>query len=188
MKHIKHFINLGLLPTERNDMQLPKVHCRTEYNYDRDVASLESGLKCEDPSKAIQSPRDETDINQIVRNFGLTGRLPDNLRLPQYGDFQGITDYHSAMNAVVAARESFDALPASIRSRFHNEPAEFIDWAADPKNRNEMKDLGLLSAEALEKDRRAEALAKGVDPDTGEVLDLKQKEPKKQETDKKAVT
>ena len=48
---------------------------RSLYNYDRDAASSESGLACDDPTLAQQQFRDEADINTILERFGRTGLL-----------------------------------------------------------------------------------------------------------------
>lgn len=117
---------------------------RTPYNYDRDLASDESGLRCDDPSLAKQQFREEADINTIVERFNLTGQLPDNVRLPSYGDFLGVGDYHTAMLAVRAAAEDFMALPAALRARFGNDPAQFVDFCSDESNTEEARKLGLL--------------------------------------------
>lgn len=121
---------------------------RTPYNYDMGAASDESGLKCEDKTLTKQSFRDECDINIIMERFGKTGELPENVRTPTYGDFTGLTDFRQAMNAVVAARESFDAMPAPVRARFHNDPAEFVDFCSDEGNRDEIRQMGLMTPEA----------------------------------------
>lgn len=117
---------------------------RTPYNYDRDAASNESGLSCPDESLAIQSAKDESDINTIVRRFGLTGELPGDFKMPQSGDFSGIGDYHSAMNLVLAARDEFLRVPAEVRARFDNDPSRFMSFLDDPANRDEAQMLGLL--------------------------------------------
>lgn len=116
---------------------------RTEWNYDRDAASDASALRCEDPSLAVQDAAEECDINTIVRRFGLTGQLPTDLRAPQYGDFTGVQDYHSAMNAVLAAEEAFMALPAETRLRFGNDPQRLLEFCADSANLEEARKLGL---------------------------------------------
>jgi phage internal scaffolding protein len=125
-------------------MILKKVFVRAPYNYDGDAVSDETGFKCDEPSMAQQQFKEESDINEIVRKFGVTGELPSNIRAPQYGDFTGIFDYHSAMNAVVAARDSFNAMPAEVRARFDNDPAAFVEFCSDEANRDEAKKLGLL--------------------------------------------
>jgi phage internal scaffolding protein len=125
-------------------MSKSSVFLRTPYNYDTMQASNESALECLDESLAQQNAKDESDINTIVRRFGLTGELPSNVRAPQYGDFSAATDYHSAMNAVLAANEAFMKLPAHIRTRFDNDPGAFVDFCSDEKNREEAKSLGLI--------------------------------------------
>jgi len=126
-------------------MDMPFV--RSAFNYDRDSGSIESGLLCEDKSLTKQSFAAECDINTIVKNFGLTGKLPDDVRAPTYSDFEGIFDFHSAMNAIATAGEAFDAMDASIRSRFHNDPGAFVDFCSDPSNLPEMRKLGLALPE-----------------------------------------
>lgn len=118
---------------------------RTPYNYDVDKISDETGLECTDPSLAQQNFKDETDINYIVRQFGLTGELPGQTISPQYGDFTGVLDYHSAVNAVLAAQDEFMELPAQMRSRFDNDPAKLIDFLNNEENREEAIKLGLVA-------------------------------------------
>jgi len=120
------------------------VFIRTAYNYDKDKVSDETGLECKDPSLADQSAKEEVDINEIVRRFGLTGQLPANVRIPQYGDFTGINDYQEALNAIDAADEAFMSLPADVRKRFDNDPGAFVDFCSDENNREEMEKMGLL--------------------------------------------
>ena len=118
---------------------------RTPYNYDVDKASDETGLACPDPSLAQQNFKDESDINYIVRQFGLTGELPGQTISPQYGDFTGVLDYHSAVNAVLAAQDEFMDLPAQMRARFENDPAKLIDFLGIEENREEAIKLGLVA-------------------------------------------
>lgn len=130
-------------------MSIEKVFLRTAYNYDRDAVSNETGLSMREDEEiyTVQSERDECDINTIVRRFGLTGELPNNLRLPEYGDFEEVVDYHTAMNAVVAAQETFMQLPPDLRYKFHNNPQEFLEFCHDDANRDEARKLGLLAPE-----------------------------------------
>ncbi|AXH76517.1 MAG: internal scaffolding protein [Microviridae sp.] len=118
---------------------------RSAYNYDMDAVSEETGLKCHpDEGMTQQQFADEADINTIVRRFGLTGELPENVKVPQYGDFNGIGDYRDAMNAVRAADEAFMALPAALRAEFANDPQRLLEFVSDEKNRAKATDLGLL--------------------------------------------
>jgi len=117
---------------------------RNPYNYDTLAASNESGLRCEDATRTQQHFKDETDINNILRMFNITGQLPSKAITPQYGDFTGIYDYHSAMNAVIAAEDEFMTLPATLRARFDNDPQELIEFLNNPENYDEAKKLGLV--------------------------------------------
>lgn len=117
---------------------------RSPFNYDRRAASDEVAIRCDDPSRAIQSMRDETDINVIVDRFGLTGKLPNGVNMPEYGDFEGIYDYQSALNLVIEAEKSFMQLPAHVRSRFHNSPQALLQFVGDEANREEAIRLGVI--------------------------------------------
>jgi len=55
-------------------------------------------------------------------------------------------DYHASVNAVLEAREMFESLPSSVRRRFGNDPAAFLDFVGDEENRDEMEKMGLLKA------------------------------------------
>jgi phage internal scaffolding protein len=118
--------------------------------YDRDKNSDLAKLVFTSPSRTKQSFRDECDINNILKQFNVTGQLPVGSVQPQYGDFSGITDYQSALNAVMAAQDSFLQLPAKVRAKFDNDPALFVEFASDEANKDEMKALGLLREETAQ--------------------------------------
>lgn len=128
---------------EDGEIKVPFL--RTAYNYDMMAVSNDTGLFC-NPEEGMtqQQFAEEADINTIVRRFGLTGELPENVRVPQYGDFTGIADYKDAMNAVRAADEAFMELPAEVRYKFANDPQRLLEFVADGKNREEAQKLGLL--------------------------------------------
>ena len=123
---------------------MEKVFVRSEYNYDRDKASDESGLRCEDLSLTKQSFAEECDINTIVRRFGVTGELPQSVVMPTYQDFEGIFDFQSAMNSIVQSNDSFMQMPAEVRARFNNDPALFVDFCSNSDNLEEAIKLGLV--------------------------------------------
>lgn len=123
---------------------------RSAHNYDMNTASEETALECKDKSLTQQHLADDSDINTIVKRFNLTGQLPTNVRMPTYGDFEHTYDYHSAMTAIAQARESFDKMPAGIRARFNNDPAQFVDFCSQEANRAEAEKMGLVSPKALQ--------------------------------------
>lgn len=120
-----------------------KIILRSAYGYDTDAVSRETATAPGGESLAHQSFRDESDINTIVRRFGVTGQLPQNVDPPTYASFDGIFDFHTAMNAVAAAREAFGSMSSKVRARFHNNPQEFVEFCSDEKNLDEMRKMGL---------------------------------------------
>ncbi|QXP07961.1 MAG: internal scaffolding protein [Arizlama microvirus] len=117
---------------------------KTPYNYDTNAASNESGLVCLEPTRTQQHFKDECDINYVLKNFGIEALAVNPLE-PRYGDFTDVVDYHTALNAVIAAEDAFMALPAKIRTRFENDPSKLIDFMQNPANREEAESLGLVN-------------------------------------------
>lgn len=122
---------------------MSRIFCRSAVNYDRKEASLENGLHCKDPSLTVQSQAEEADINTIVRNFGVTGLLPQNVRVPTFDDFSGIDDYRTAIETIREAEKSFLAMPSDVRRRFDDDPQKFVEYCSDSRNLEEMRKLGL---------------------------------------------
>lgn len=124
---------------------MKKVFVRSANNYD--VATRETAVICEVPetgSRVQQHLKDETDINTIVRRFGITATLPTTFKAPLLGDFVGVTDFHTAMNAVREAQESFMSMPVELRQRFGHDPQALMTFLNEPKNEEEARKLGLL--------------------------------------------
>ena len=125
------------------------VFCRSAHNYDMDLASDQSGLKCLDASLTQQQFKEESDINTIVDRFMKSGVLPTPTNMPQYVDYEGVFDFQSAMNAVRAADENFMRMDAKIRARFNNSPQEFLEFFANTENTEEAIRLGLAIPQAV---------------------------------------
>lgn len=116
---------------------------RSPYNYDTDAASLASGLFCPGPGRTQQQFKDETDINTIAKNFGLTGLLPLSARQPTYQDFSSVVDYKTAMDALRSAEANFLNLPSGIRSFFENNPQNLLEFVNNPANAQKGDEIGL---------------------------------------------
>lgn len=100
------------------------------------------GISC-GPGKTRQSMKDECDINVIMRKYTKTGIIDFvNNREPQFGDATGI-DFQVAMDTVQEAQTMFGEMPASVRKKFNNDPALFLDFVSDPNNLDELYELGL---------------------------------------------
>ena len=99
-------------------------------------------LRC-GPGLTKQSHRGECDVNQIMRRYEQTGlmRFVES-RQAQYMDAPAI-DFQEAMNAVLEANSMFAEMPSDLRKRFSNDPGEFLDFASNPENIDELRDLGL---------------------------------------------
>lgn len=102
------------------------------------------------PSLTRQEFKDECDLALTLKRFGKT---PEGRRALanaqgfveglQFGDVTGVPDFRAARDAVNAANAKFMALPAIVRRRFENDPAQFLDFCRDPKNLDEARSLGL---------------------------------------------
>jgi len=127
---------------ETGEIRVPFM--RTAWNYDMDKASDETGQANNEPSMTQQHFKEDADINTIVERFGITGKLPDDLRQPVAGDYEDVVDFHTAMNAVLAAKAEFMKLPGNIRAYFEHDPQKYLEFFDDPNNREEAQRLGLL--------------------------------------------
>lgn len=97
------------------------------------------------PSLTQQSFKDECDINNIMARFEATGVLPDNPFEPRFGDTTMLPDFHAAQNIIAQANETFAALPAKVRERFQNDPAQYLAFFSDADNHDEAVKLGLVN-------------------------------------------
>lgn len=120
---------------------------RTQFNYNMNDASIASGLRCTDDTRTQQQFVDECDINTIVERFGLTGELPNNLKVPMVGDFTEVYDYQTSLELLREADSAFMAMPAAIRERFNHDPGAFVDFVSDPANAKQCKEWGLARPE-----------------------------------------
>lgn len=101
-------------------------------------------VKFTKPSRAKQEFKAECDINSIMARYAKTGLLEHvNRYQGQYGDFSQVVDYQEALNLVSEAQHAFQSLPASIRSRFDNNPGKYLSFVQDPSNSAELVKMGL---------------------------------------------
>lgn len=140
-------VTMGEIPHTPGEVYQKGVFLRTENNYNMDLISEQTGLKCEDATKAQQQFKDETDINVIVERFGITGELPKDVRAPAETDFWEVSNYQEALNQVTRAREAFMEMPAKIREEFNNDPGEFLAFVHNDKNKERAKEMGILVPE-----------------------------------------
>ena len=101
-------------------------------------------------SRTKQAFADQCEINNIINKFQATGAITHaNKHQLHYGETDGTT-FHEAMNIVCEAQEAFSELPSSLRNRFGNDPAAYLDFVSNEENKPEMARLGLLTPTAAE--------------------------------------
>jgi len=95
------------------------------------------------PSMTKQEFTKSCDPNYIV-DLVLRGKDVEFKGNAFYGDFSDLpTDYHTALNIVTQANQSFMQLPADMRSKFDNDPGQFLEFVNDPANAQALIDMGL---------------------------------------------
>lgn len=107
------------------------------------------------PSMAIQSAKDECDINVLVKRFGITGTISGVQRPPPLSEFGEIFDFQSAMDTINAANRAFMSMDADTRYRFRNDPGLFVKFCSEVDgegklvNLAEMRKMGLAVPEVV---------------------------------------
>lgn len=124
----------------------PRINWRTQYDDDRDAHERKAtDIHPGGPSLTIQGPTIDTDINEIVRRFGIGEvMIPPPADPTAYGDLSDLPDLRTVLDMGREAKERFNALPARLRGRFDNDPAKLWDFVNDPDNGEEAVHLGLL--------------------------------------------
>lgn len=126
-------------------------------------------------SRTKQSMKDECDVNLIVSRFQRDGVLTHMRKhgSPQYLDVSEVQDYRTAIETVRAGEEFFMTLPAKVRERFSNDPAEFVDAVSTEEGRKAFEELReeLYGDRRVRRKRRAEDKAPAApepSPEAGE--------------------
>jgi len=94
-----------------------------------------------------QSFKRECDINNIMARYRKTGVLDQdaiNQRHAAFADISEIGDYQDCKNRILEAKKAFGDLPALVRNKFANDPAQLLDFVRDENNREEAIELGLI--------------------------------------------
>ena len=113
---------------------------------------------------AKQSMKDECDINKMIERFRKSGMIEALDNQPQlYADVSGYGDYHGSLEIVRQTDELFMTLPADVREEFANDAGAFVEFAANPANRDKMLEMGLLKPESGEP---MAASAEGPEPES----------------------
>lgn len=126
-----------------------KLLLRSAYDGREKEFSRAAALFCPEPTRTQQQFKDQNNPNKVMDTFARTGD-PSVLmsgRKVVYGDFTDVVDYKESLERVIRGQEMFFSLPAEIRDRFKNDPAQLLDFVQDEANRDEAIKLGLIEPE-----------------------------------------
>ncbi len=97
------------------------------------------------PNLTDQSFADYVDVNKQLERAHDRGLLRHAKKFEgEYDDFPNF-DYQEAQFQLARARSMFEELPAAMRFRFEGDPGKFMKFVNDPKNLDEMRELGMMT-------------------------------------------
>ena len=116
-----------------------------DFAFSNGMSYEERSVSNDEPSLTRQEFKDECDINSIMSRYDAYLADPmKSVREPIYYDFASMPKtLMEAMEVVKTGAEAFMRLPAAVRREFDNDPAAFVDYAADPSNVDQMRVWGL---------------------------------------------
>lgn len=127
------------------------IVARQNYDPSRENEDQLTGLKCpldEEPG-AVQAEKDACDVNKIMAKYIRADILNYTRRIQAaYGDFSNVESYQKALQDVQEAQDAFMELPAHLRAKFENDPAQLMTFLQDPRNLDEAVKLGLVNPPA----------------------------------------
>lgn len=118
-------------------------------SYANELVNPATGEITYPPSMTKQEFKKQCDINNIIKEFSLTGQISHINAAAAQGAFLDLpdsVDYQDHLHTIMRAEEAFAALPAKIRDRFQGDPAIFLAFVQDPKNAEELITLGIREA------------------------------------------
>lgn len=90
---------------------------------------------------------DDVNINTIVEKYMRLGEIPaqNQARVQAYyGDVSDVGSFQEMIESYHEAQDTFMLLPAEIRARFSNNPAELVEFLSNEENEKEAIELGLI--------------------------------------------
>lgn len=124
------------------------VTIRSRYN----LGDPPKGVAFSMESMTDPSFMDETDIENIIKLHNKTGSWGPSRSLtaqqPWYGDFSSGEDFRSLVDQIKQTNDAFLDLPSGMRGMFENDPSNLLDFLANPANKKEAQELGLISPDS----------------------------------------
>lgn len=104
----------------------------------------ETGEVTSPKRRVKQSFRDECDINNILKTYKKSGIIQHvSAHAARFENLPDNIEFQEALEITRKAQVGFAALPSKVRTRFENDPAQFLAFMSNPDSLDEMRDLGL---------------------------------------------
>ena len=92
-----------------------------------------------------QEHKDECDINNILKQYQLTGIVSHITgQQPVFEDLPDAPDYQQALNTLMDAETAFSALPSMVRDFFQNDPHAFLEAFNRTELHDKLREFGLM--------------------------------------------
>lgn len=133
---------------KRTLMSFYRPHDRAATAYTGELLNPVTGELTKPPSRTKQSFVAECDINNILKSYSKTGQLRHvsaKAAAGAYLDLPDDLDFQTALDTVLKGETAFATLPSQVRTRFNNDPQEFLMFMADPANQEEAIKMGLAT-------------------------------------------
>lgn len=93
-----------------------------------------------------QASRKRCDLPKLIDRYLRTGQMPQTIGKPRfYGDFTNNVNLQEQIDTVRSANAKFMSLPADLRAKFKNNPAELVKFCSNSANLIEARKLGLAN-------------------------------------------
>lgn len=94
-----------------------------------------------------QSHKSECDMHNILRQYRQTGLVAHVRQYEgKYMDMPNALDFQQSMNVIAEANQMFASVPADIRKKFGNDPAQYLEFVQNPENLDALREMGLANA------------------------------------------
>lgn len=126
--------------------------------------SLRHHAKLSDKKVTDQSYKKACDINNIVKQFNATGKLPTTNKVPQYGDYSEMPTLETAFAIAHNASKLFMELPSDIRKLINNDASQLENFISQPENEDLCLKYGLIEKKIPQIDNKPTPVQTEVTP------------------------
>lgn len=124
---------------------------KTPFNHDTEAEARRTATGNFEETRTQQHAKDETDINIILKKFGVTHESARASMPPSFINVPDHLDMQTVLQIVDQAEDSFLALPAEVRARFDNDLARYVGFVDDRIRAGDtptLREMGLVAPEA----------------------------------------